>query len=131
MTALNTVAKYRFPAPLEVPAPAGADGWHEMYAPYLLFSTENAAWEGEQFWYWDGMHRPDVEYPFDTIVHEAYMLSVSAVVSRLFVMPGAKSAASRVLNGRLYLADIPFVDPGEEDRRLPEFMRRAGHYFDN
>ena len=49
----------------------------------------------------------------------------------LFAIPGAKSAASRVLNGRLYLADVPFTDPGEEDRRLPEFARRAGHYFDN
>jgi pyruvate,water dikinase len=131
MTALNTVAKYRFPAPLEVPAPAGAEGWRDMYSPYLLFSEENAGWESSQFWYWDGMHRPDVEYPFDTVVHEAYMMSVSAVVSRLFSIPGAKSAASRVLNGRLYLADIPFADPGEEERRFEEFMRRGGHYFEH
>lgn len=131
MTALNTVAKYRFPAPLEVPAPAGAEGWQEMYSPYLLFSDENSVWESSQFWYWDGMHRPDVEYPFDTVVHEAYMMSVAAVVSRLFSIPGAKSAASRVLNGRLYLADIPFADPGEEERRFDEFMRRGGHYFEH
>ena len=131
MTALNTVAKYRFPAPLEVPAPAGAEGWQDMYSPYLLFSEENAVWESSQFWYWDGMHRPDVEYPFDTIVHEAYMMSVAAVVSRLFSIPGAKSAASRVLNGRLYLADIPFDDPGQEERRIEGFMRRGGHYFEN
>lgn len=131
MTALNTVAKYRFPAPLEVPAPAGAEGWQEMYSPYLLFSEENAAWEASQFWYWDGMHRPDVEYPFDTVVHEAYMMSVAAVVSRLFSIPGAKSAASRVLNGRLYLTDVPFADPGEEERRIEGFMRRGGHYFEH
>src|ERR1700733_8831810 len=131
MTALNTVAKYRFPAPLEVPAPAGAEGWQDMYSPYLLFSEENAVWESSQFWYWDGMHRPDVEYPFDTIVHEAYMMSVAAVVSRLFSTPGAKSPASRVLNGRLYLADIPFDDPGQEERRIEGFMRRGGHYFEN
>lgn len=131
MTALNTVAKYRFPAPLEVPAPAGAEGWQDMYSPYLLFSEENAVWESSQFWYWDGMHRPDVEYPFDTVVHEAYMMSVAAVVSRLFSIPGAKSAASRVLNGRLYLADIPFDDPGQEERRIEGFMRRGGHYFEN
>jgi pyruvate, water dikinase len=131
MTALNTVAKYRFPAPLEVPAPAGAEGWQKMYSPYLLFSHENSAWESSQFWYWDGMHRPDVEYPFDTVVHEAYMMSVAAVVSRLFSIPGAKSAASRVLNGRLYLADIPFADPSEEERRFEAFMRRGGHYFEH
>jgi pyruvate, water dikinase len=131
MTALKTVAKYRFPAPLEVPAPAGADGWQDMYSPYLLFSEENAVWESSQFWYWDGMHRPDVEYPFDTVVHEAYMMSVAAVVSRLFSIPGAKSAASRVLNGRLYLTDVPFASPGEEERRIEEFMRRGGHYFEH
>jgi pyruvate, water dikinase len=131
MTALNTLAKYRFPAPLEVPAPPGAEGWQEMYSPYLLFSEENASWEASQFWYWDGMHRPDVEYPFDTVVHEAYMMSVAAVVSRLFSVPGAKSAASRVLNGRLYLADIPFDDPSQEERRIEGFMRRGGHYFEH
>lgn len=123
--------KRSFPSPLEVSSPPGAEGWQSMYAPYLLFSAENADWEAAQFWYWDGMHRPDVEYPFDTLVHEAYMMSVSAVVSRLFAVPGARSAASRVLNGRLYLADIPFADDAEELRRLPEFERRAGHYFDN
>jgi pyruvate, water dikinase len=131
MIALKTVAKYRFPAPLEVPAPAGAEGWQDMYSPYLLFSEENAVWESSQFWYWDGMHRPDVEYPFDTVVHEAYMMSVAAVVSRLFSIPGAKSAASRVLNGRLYLTDVPFANPGEEERRIEEFMRRGGHYFEH
>ena len=128
---MTTIVKRSFPAPIEIGPPAGAADWRSMYPAYLLFSKENAAWEGEQFWYWDGMHRPDVEYPFDTIVHEAYMLSVSAVVSRLFAIPGAKSAASRVLNGRLYLADIPFDDSTAEARRVPEFTRRAGHYFDN
>lgn len=128
---MTSIVKRSFPSPLAVSSPAGAEGWQSMYSPYLLFSAENAEWESAQFWYWDGMHRPDVEYPFDTLVHEAYMMSVSAVVSRLFAIPGAKSAASRVLNGRLYLADIPFADDAEEQRRLPEFARRAGHYFDN
>lgn len=128
---MTTVVKRSFPAPLDVATPPGADGWQGMYPPYLLFSQENAVWEAAQFWYWDGMHRPDVEYPFDAIVHEAYMMSVSAVVSRLFAIPGAKSAASRVLNGRLYLTDVPFTDEAEAERRVPEFMRRAAHYFDN
>jgi hypothetical protein len=104
-------AERRLPDPLEVVPPPGAEGWEQMYSPYLLFSAENAEWERAQFWYWDGMHRPDVEYPFDTIVHEAYMMSVAAIVSRLFAVPGAKGAASRVLLGRLYLADIPFDRP--------------------
>ena len=128
---MNTAVERRFPGPLDVPTPPGAEGWQRMYSPYLLFSQENAAWESAQFWYWDGMHRPDVEYPFDTIVHEAYMMSVSAVVSRIFAVPGDQSAAGRVLNGRLYLTDVPFADPAEPERRMPIFLRRAGHYFEN
>ena len=63
---MRTAVERRFPSPLAVPAPPGAEGWEELYPPYLLFSEENAAWENELFWYWDGLHRPDVEYPFDT-----------------------------------------------------------------
>jgi pyruvate,water dikinase len=121
----------RFPSPLSIPAPPGAEGWESMYPPYLLFSAENADWENGLFWYWDGMHRPDVEYPFDTIVHEAYMMSVAAVVARIFAIPGAKGAASRVLNGRLYLTDVPFADEAEGAARIELFARRAGHYFEH
>ena len=128
---MNTAVERRFPGPFEVPTPPGAEGWQSMYSPYLLFSEENAAWEASQFWYWDGMHRPDVEYPFDTIVHEAYMMSVSAVISRIFAAPGDQSAASRVLNGRLYLADMAFVDPAEAGRREPSSCAAADYYFEH
>ena len=37
------------------------------------------------------------------------MMSVSAALSKLFASPAGKGAASRVLNGRLYLADVPFT----------------------
>jgi pyruvate,water dikinase len=128
---MSAAVDRRFPSPLAVPAPAGADGWQEMYPPYLLFSTENAAWEDELFWYWDGLHRPDVEYPFDTVMHEAYMMSVSAALSKLFPSPGGRGATSRVHNGRLYLTDIPFATDAEAEARAPLFARRAGHYFDH
>ena len=120
-------ADRRLPDPLEVATPPGAEGWEQMYSPYLLFSEENAAWERSQVWYWDGMHRPEVEYPFDTIVHEAYMMSVAAIVSRMFAVPGAKGAASRVLQGRLYLADVPFDGaPRTRRSRMSEFARARG-----
>jgi pyruvate, water dikinase len=126
---MRTAVGRRFPSPLAVPAPAGAEGWEELYPPYLLFSEENAAWENGLFWYWDGLHRPDVEYPFDTIMHEAYMMSVSASLSKLFPSPAGKGATSRILNGRLYLANVPSHDEAEADPRAPLFARRAGHYF--
>ena len=91
---MRTAVERRFPAPLDVPAPAGAEGWQELYPSYLLFSGENAAWENGLFWYWDGLHRPDVEYPFDTIMHEAYMMSVSAALSKLFPSPAGRGAVT-------------------------------------
>jgi pyruvate,water dikinase len=128
---MSAAVDRRFPSPLTVQAPAGAEGWEAMYPPYLLFSAENAAWEDDLFWYWDGLHRPDVEYPFDTIMHEAYMMSVSAALSKLFPSPAGRGAVSRVHNGRLYLADIPFDDDAEGQARAPEFARRAGHYYEH
>jgi pyruvate, water dikinase len=128
---MSAAVDRRFPRPLAVAAPPGAEGWQEMYAPYLLFSAENAAWEDELFWYWDGLHRPDVEFPFDTVMHEAYMMSVSAALSKLFPSPGGLGASSRVHNGRLYLTDIPFASDADAAERAPLFARRAGHYFEH
>ena len=128
---MSKAAARRFQMPLEVAAPAGAEGWESMYPPYLLFSQENAEWENSLFWYMDALHRPDVEYPFDTIMHEAYMMSVSAWFSRGYAMPGGSGAGSRVLNGRFYLADVPPPEDEDADERMAVFMRRAGHYFEN
>ena len=128
---MRTAVERRFPSPLAVPPPPGAEGWEELYPPYLLFSEENAAWENGLFWYWDGLHRPDVEYPFDTIMHEAYMMSVSAALSKLFPSPAGRGAVSRIHNGRLYLADVPFKDDAEAAARAPLFARRAGHYYEH
>jgi pyruvate,water dikinase len=128
---MSAAVDRRFPSPLAVPAPPGAEGWQEMYPPYLLFSAENADWERDLFWYWDGLHRPDVEYPFDTVMHEAYMMSVSASLSKLFPSPGGLGASSRVHNGRLYLTDIPFASDADAEARAPLFARRAGHYFEH
>ena len=126
---MRTAVERRFPSPLAVAGACRRGGMGELYPPYLLFSEENAAWENGLFWYWDGLHRPDVEYPFDTIMHEAYMMSVSASLSKLFPSPAGKGATSRILNGRLYLADVPFDNEAEGEARAPVFARRAGHYF--
>jgi pyruvate, water dikinase len=128
---MRTAVERRFPSPLDVPAPAGAEGWQELYPSYLLFSEENAAWENGLFWYWDGLHRPDVEYPFDAIMHEAYMMSVSAALSKIFPSPAGRGAVSRILNGRLYLADVPFQSDAEAQARAPLFAQRAGYYFEH
>src|SRR5262249_5243555 len=114
---MRAAVERRFPSPLDVRAPAGAGGWGERDSSYLLFSEENAAWENEIFWYWDGLHRPDVEYPFDAIMHEAYMMSVSAALSKIFPSPAGRGAVSRIHVGRLYLADVPFQSDAEAAAR--------------
>jgi pyruvate,water dikinase len=56
---------------------------------------------------------------------------VSASLSKLFPSPAGKGATSRILNGRLYLADVPFDSDAEAEARAPLFARRAGHYFEH
>jgi pyruvate,water dikinase len=121
----------RFPSPFEVPAPAGAEDWASMYPPYLLFSEENREREENTFWFLDSLHRPEVEYPFDTIVHEAWTISANAFARRVFLLPASDGFIARVLNGRLYQAVITVSDPEEIGRRAPTFMKWAGFYFEN
>jgi pyruvate,water dikinase len=121
----------RFPSPFEVPPPPGAEDWASMYPPYLLFSEENREVEERTFWFLDSLHRPEVEYPFDTIVHEAWTISANAFARRVFLLPASDGFLARVLNGRLYQAAITVSDPAEIERRVPTFSERARFYFEN
>ena len=121
----------RFPSPFEVPTPEGAEGWESMYPPYLLFSEENRQWEEQVFWILDSLHRPEPEIPFDTIVHEAYVLAAAELVARTLAVPVANGYANRILNGRQYLGVIPVLDETVIQERVPIYTRRAGYYFDN
>ena len=125
---MSVVTEKRFPSPFSVPTPAGAEGWESMYAPYILFSEENREWEESTFWFYDSLHRPEVEVPFDTIVHEAWFMAASANVSRMFLVPAANGYAERILNGRMYIAPLP-VSEEVIQQRAPVFMERAGHYY--
>jgi pyruvate,water dikinase len=128
---MATTAARRFPSPFELATPEGAEGWESMYPPYLLFSEENREWEENSFWFLDSLHRPEVEYPFDTIVHEAWNMSAGNFMSRAFAIPAAKGLYNRVLNGRLYTTTIPLSGEAELHERVPIFTERGGHYFQN
>jgi pyruvate, water dikinase len=121
----------RFPSPFSVPTPPGAEGWESMYPPYLLFSEDNREWEDSVFWFADSLHRPEVEYPFDTIVHEAWNMSAGGFTTRVFTLPAANGVYNRILNGRLYTSTIPVTEEKEVQERVPTFTRRAGFYFEH
>src|SRR2546423_14196826 len=112
---MSVTTQKRFPSPFAVPTPEGAEGWESMYAPYILFSEENRQWEEGLFWFYDSLHRPEVEVPFDTIVHEAWFMAASANLSRLFAGPAANGYAERILNGRIFTTPVPV-----DESRVPE-----------
>lgn len=128
---MSAVAQRKFPSPFEVPAPEGAEGWESMYPPYLLFSEENREYEEQRFWFLDSLHRPEVEMPFDTIVHEAYILAAAELISRSLVVPVGNGYVNRILNGRQYLHASDQTDPNIIGQRVPEYTKRATYYFEN
>jgi pyruvate,water dikinase len=121
----------RFPSPFEVETPAGAEGWQRMYPYYLLFSEENREWEESVFWFHDGMHHPEVLYPFDTITNEAWRIALGQYNSRVFAVPPAYGIEQRIVNGYLYVTPVPVTDEQWIGERVETFMRRAGHYYKN
>jgi pyruvate, water dikinase len=128
---MSPINDRRFPSPFNTPAPPGAEGWETMYPPYLLFSEENRAWEDSTFWFYDSLHRPEVEIPFDTIVHEAWNMAASANISRIFAVPPANGYGDRILNGRLYTTPLPVASEAVLMERVPIYTRRAGFYFEH
>lgn len=130
-TTEERVAKPRFPSPFEVETPPGAEGWQRMYPYYLLFSEENREWEESVLWFQDGMHHPEVEFPFDTITHECWRLGLGQYHSRIFAVPPAYGIEQRILNGYLYITPVPVTDPEWTKERVDVFMRRAGYYYEH
>jgi len=125
------VEQQRFPSPFDIATPPGAEGWERMYPYYLLFSEDNRAYEDGQLWFQDGMHHPEVLYPFDTITHECWRVALGQYNTRVFDVPPAYGIEQRVLNGFLYIAAVAVADPSTIPARVEVFMKRAGHYFGN
>jgi len=124
-------ARKGFGSPMEVPTPAGAEGWQEMYPYYALLSAERRQEDDARFWFFDGMHSPDPLYPFDTIMTENWWVAVSQMSSRVWAFPPALGVDHRIVNGYLYISPIGLKDQGKLAERIEHFNRRAGHYFEN
>ena len=121
----------RFSSPFDIPTPEGAEGWQELYPYYTLFSEDRRETEDAAFWFQDGMHWREVLYPFDSIFMEFAIKSLSQYNTRFYIIPPALGIDYRILNGYTYLTPVGVADPEEIGARVPLFMERAGHYFQN
>ncbi len=122
---------HRFKSPFDVETAAGGEGWEQMYPYYFRFSEENREWEDGMLWYQDGVHHPEVLYPFDTITHECWRTALGQYNSRIFAIPPAYGIEQRIVNGYLYIAAVPVSSEQRMQERVEVFMRRAGNYYQN
>lgn len=125
-----TTAAARFPSPYELASPAGSEGWRDIYPYYLLFNDKLKAEDEKKFWFCDSQHWPYPFKPFDVITVEFAVKCLSQYNTRHLLVPPANGLDSRILNGYLYLSPVP-VAPEKIPERVPLFLERAGHYFQN
>mgnify|MGYP006278400723 CR=1 FL=1 len=117
--------------PFEVPTPAGAEGWQEMYPYYLHFSEERREFDERKFWFCNTMHFPEPVSPMDIFSAEAAYISLGQFQSKVLNIPTVLGIDHRVLNGYVYISTNATSDPAIIGPRVEEFLRRAGHYFSN
>jgi pyruvate, water dikinase len=127
---MSTPTIKRFASPYDDPAPAGAEGWEELYPYYLHFREDRRELEEGRFWFADTQHWPVVFKPFDAITVEFACRCLGQYNTRHYIIPPANGIDYRVHNGYLYMSPVP-VPEEEIPGRVPEFLERAGHYFAN
>lgn len=125
-----SAARTAFPSPYELPAPAGAEGWEGLYAYNLVFQPNRRAVEDAKFWFCDSQHWPTVTKPFETIGFEFAVGCLGQYNARQLLIPTANGIEYRIHNGYVFMSPVA-VDPADIEARVPQFMQRAGHYFQN
>ena len=118
-----------FPKPSELSVPPGAEGWEKLY-PYNLVFQNLSGGEDEKFWFCDSQHWPTVFKPFETIGAEFSVKCLGQYNTRHLLIPPANGIEFKIHLGYLYMSPVP-VPEHEIPARVPEFERRAGHYFQN
>jgi pyruvate, water dikinase len=121
----------RFPSPFDIEAPAGAEGWEQLYTYSALFSEQRREYEDGGFWFQDGVHWPEAMTPWDLTFLEFALASLSQYNTRHYLIPPALGVDYRILNGYVYLSPVPVATGEEIEARVPHFMERAGYYFGN
>ncbi|HEY0645786.1 MAG TPA: PEP-utilizing enzyme [Nocardioides sp.] len=117
-----------FPKPSEIEVPAGAEGWEALYPYNLVF--DNAPGGDEKFWFCDSQHWPTVFKPFETIGGEFAVKCLGQYNTRHLLIPPANGIEFKIHLGYLYMSPVGVPDE-QVAARVPEFERRAGHYFQN
>lgn len=118
-----------FPKPSELPVPAGAEGWERLYPYNLVFQNLSGA-EDEKFWFCDSQHWPTVFKPFETVGAEFAVKCLGQYNTRHLLIPPANGIEFKIHLGYLFMSPVP-VPEEQIPARVPEFERRAGHYFQN
>src|ERR1035437_6830849 len=124
-----TPALKSFPKPSELTVPEGAEGWEKLY-PYNLVFANGSGNEDEKFWFCDSQHWPTVFKPFETIGGEFAVKCLGQYNTRHLLIPPANGIEFKIHLGYLYMSPVP-VPEDQIGARVPEFERRAGHYFQN
>lgn len=126
-----TATQTGFPSPFTIQTPPGAEGWEELYTYNHLFSDDRHEYEDAAFWFQDGMHWREVLFPFDSITCEMALTSLSQYNTRFYLIPPALGVDYRIVNGYAYLSPVAITDGATIQARIPHFLERAGHYFQN
>jgi pyruvate,water dikinase len=123
-------AKKSFPSPYDLAAPAGSEGWQDLYPYNLVFRDNLKDKENEKFWFCDSQHWPNVFKPFETVGVEFAVRCLGAYNTRHYIIPPANGIEFRIHNGFCYMSPVG-VAPELIPDRVPHFMERAGYYFQN
>ncbi|MCX5814317.1 MAG: hypothetical protein NT178_17495 [Proteobacteria bacterium] len=125
-------SKRSFAIPAEMEDIKGTDGWREMYPAHMVFAKDNPAqveFDSSRFWYLDSVHNPYPLSPLDSYRPDMWRLALTQSANRIYLVPPARGLNQRILNGYLYICPEPVLDPEEIGRRVPEFEKRAGYYY--
>jgi pyruvate, water dikinase len=120
----------RFPSPYDLAAPKGAEGWERLYPYYLVFQEGLRKQEEAKFWFCDSQHWPSPFKPFDTVAVEFACKCLGQYNTRHYLIPPANGVDYRIHNGYCYMSPVA-VAPDLIPARVPQFLERAGYYFQN
>jgi len=119
-----------FISPYDHQAPEGAEGWKELYPYYMTFHDNLKENEESKFFFCDSQHWPNVFKPFDAMTVEFAVKCLGQYNTRQWLIPPANGIDFKIHNGYCYMSPVG-VDPEKIADRVPQFMERAGHYFQN